>query len=360
MKAEPANHGYRDFRKVIRKVYSGNPCYRGTENSLVKMIVNGPTGFHTHARIAPFILTDGNDTAGCFALIADQKLPGVVQVAFFEALPGLGDLMSVIRDTARRLFPECNRIIAGLNGHLNYGAGFLLNRHDEPPVFGLPYTPAWYPGYFKALEEKRMVSFCFSVEEIRKWSDQRELPARQAGLHTRNMDKKEIRREIALYTKLNNGAFQDHPYWADRTETEDFELFHPFRHFLDNDNLIFAEIEGKPAGFFLWYPDFNQLAKGHHDLGLAELVSFRLKSRIDTFRFTEIGILPGFRKSQVAFAMIRHSLPYLEKKGLRYCEAGFIFEQNRDSMALAMRMVSRSFGAPPEPYRRYAVYEGKL
>ncbi len=362
MKAEPAEGagGFRDFRKAGKEVYRGNRNFRATEESLVKLLVRGPTAFHEHARVRPFILTDGNQMAGRFALIADERLPGTVQLSFFEAQPGLGDLLTLIRKEARQLFPGYSRLVAGLNGHLNYGAGFLLNRFDEPPLFGLPYTPAWYPSYFSRLQEKRMVTFRFPMEPIHSRYGGKALPGRIRGLTTRNMDKRNIRSEITLYTRLNNLSFTDHPYWAHRSEREDFELFHPFRHLLDDENLVFAAIDGEAAGFFLWYPDFNQLVAGQRDLGFPEWLRFRTANPADTFRFTEVGILPRFRKSHVALAMVAHALPAVAKAGYRYCEAGFIFEENKDSAAFAVRMVSRSSGIVPEPYRRFAVYEGSL
>ena len=180
------------------------------------------------------------------------------------------------------------------------------------------------------------------------------------GLKIRIMDKSRIREETRIYTHLNNQAFKGHPYWADREEEEDIELFYPFRHLMKNEYLIFAEVDGEPAGFLLWYPDYNQLVRSHRDLNLWDVIRFRLDHPIDTFRYTEIGILPKFRKSQILLAMKQKAASYIKKAGYKYFEAGFIFEENRDSIALAMRMHERFSGSRPEPYRYYAVYEGSV
>jgi ribosomal protein S18 acetylase RimI-like enzyme len=86
-------------------------------------------------------------------------------------------------------------------------------------------------------------------------------------------------------------------------------LFKPFRFLLDNENLIIAEIDGKPVGFFLWYPDFNELVASQRDLNVLDVIKYRLGKPIDTFRFTEIGILPEYQGSPVALALINKSLP---------------------------------------------------
>ena len=55
-----------------------------------------------------------------------------------------------------------------------------------------------------------------------------------------------------------------------------------------------------------------------------------------------------------------HALPYIEKRGIEYCECGFIFEQNHESMLLMRRFMTRFYGSEIDIYRRFAVFEGQL
>jgi GNAT superfamily N-acetyltransferase len=124
--------------------------------------------------------------------------------------------------------------------------------------------------------------------------------------------------------------------------------------------LIFAEVDGKPVGFFLWYPDYNQLVSSQRDLNVFDVMKFRLGASIDTFRFTEIGILPEYQGTPVALALINKSLPLLIQKGYRYCEGGFIFEENRASIAFVKRILQRCYGREAKPYREFATFETTL
>jgi GNAT superfamily N-acetyltransferase len=169
-----------------------------------------------------------------------------------------------------------------------------------------------------------------------------------------------LRRDMEHYTRLNNASFGGHPLWNDRTAEEDFELFHPFRHLMDKENLVLAEHEGRPVAFFLWYPDFNGLVDGPGDLGLLDWLKFRMGRRPDTFRFTQIGIHPDHRRRPLTLAMIRKAIPATARAGYDFCEGGFIFEENRLSMVMVKRILRRAFGREVEPYRRYAVFEGVL
>jgi hypothetical protein len=53
-------------------------------------------------------------------------------------------------------------------------------------------------------------------------------------------------------------------------------------------------------------------------------------------------------------------VPYIEAAGLKYCECGFIFEENRASMAMMNRFMSRFFKDGKKPYRHYAIFEDNL
>lgn len=352
--------GYRAFSRFGVQVYDGNPHYRGTQNSVEKLLLLGPTAFHQHARIRMYLVMDSSEVVARFALIHDTKLLDYVQVAFFESRPGLTGLWDLMAREAALQFPGIPRVAVGINGHINYGAALLMNRFDRPPLFGLPYSHDYYPEYFSALRPRHLVSFRFTMTEIHEWASSYRDLKRMDGITLRYLNKKNIQEDISHYTRLNNGSFQEHPFWADREEAEDLELFNPFRHLLDNENLIFAEHEGRPVAFFLWYPDFNCLVQGARDLDVRDWLKLRCGKHIDSFRFTEIGILPEYRNRPLTLAMIQMSLPPIARAGHEFCEGGYVFEDNRGSIAMVKRILRRSFGHEVEPYRRYAVFEGEL
>lgn len=352
---------YSIFRSVGEAVYKENPFFRGTESGIEKLLLKENSAFKNHSVIKMFVLRDNNQLVARFALIHDFRQNECVQLSFFEALPDLGNIFPIIKREVQKHFPTCNKVVVGLNGHLNYGAGILLNRFDEVPVFGLPYTPDYYPDYFRELMQKKMFTYRFPMDVYHHWTQSYPATRQLEGLRVRFMDKKNIRSESAIYTKLNNEAFINHPYWADRDEAEDLELFNPFRFLLDNENLIIAEMKGEPIGFYLWYPDFNQLVSSKRDFNLWDIINYRLLNKeIDTIRFTEIGIIPKYQRSPVALAMISKSLPKMIEKGYKYCEGGFIFEENKASIAFVTRMLERCYGEKPQPYREFAVYETTL
>jgi ribosomal protein S18 acetylase RimI-like enzyme len=348
------------FLAFPREVYRDDPFWRATEDDVVEMLVRGHSAYLSHAAVRPFLLLEDARVLARFSLIQDRRMPGWVQVAHFEALPGIADLRRTLFLKARVLFPDCDHVVVGLHGHLNYGAGFLVAPHGRPPVFGLPYTPRYYLDYFEGLDAHDMVSFSFENEGFYELARRVAPGLDLGGIRIRKMDRRFLARETDLYTWLNNESFQRHPFWSNRSSDEDFELFHPFRHFLDEENLIFAEEAGKPVGFLLWYPDFNELVPPGGRLGLRPLLRYRLANPIRTVRLTEIGVHPSCRNRGVVPGLIMHMIRSVEAGGYRLCEGGFIFEANKDSLSMTLRYLARALGEEIAPSRRFRVFEGRL
>ncbi|MFH1469655.1 MAG: GNAT family N-acetyltransferase [Pseudomonadota bacterium] len=352
--------GRRDFFDLPRRVYRDMPQHRATEEDIVRMLVDGPTAYHSHASVAPFLILDGRELLGRLALIQDRRQPGWVQVAFYEALPGVNGLLNPLLLKARALYPGCQHIVVGLHGHLNYGAGFLVEPHDKPPVFGLPYTPAYYLDTFASLRRRDMVSFRFDNQSFYRLQEQIGPTLQLGGITIRDMDRRQLDREVDIYTWLNNACFQRHPYWADRSGPEDFELFHPFRFLMKDENLIFAEEDGQPVGFLLWYPDFNELVGPGQALGPVQALRYHLRNPIKTVRLTEIAVHPACRNRGVVPGMMMQMIRSVQAGGYESCEGGFIFEDNKDSMSMTLRYLAKAFGRELTPSRRYCVFEGEL
>ncbi len=100
MKLE-GKEGFKVFSSFAKEVYKDNPFYRGTEESIEKLLLVGPTVFHKHSNVMFFVVEDGNDLVARFALIHDEKLPDYLQISFFEALPELNGIWSLIKEEAQ-------------------------------------------------------------------------------------------------------------------------------------------------------------------------------------------------------------------------------------------------------------------
>ena len=348
------------FYKFSVDLYKNTKLHRSTEDDVMKMLVEKKSCYFKHAAIYSFIVFEQNIPIARFSLINDFNLKDYVQVSFFEAIDNIEGLTDQIITYAKKYFPTIPKIIFGLNGHLNYGAGYLCNMFDKAPIFGLPYNYYYYNNYFEKLDKHKMVSFRFSMEKWIEYKNRIPQNVDFGGITVRCMDKKQLKRDVGIYTYLNNMGFSNHPFWSDRTEEEDFELFYPFRYLLKEENFLIAEHDGKPIGFILWYPDFNELVSGDQHLNILHVLKYKFQNPIKTFRFTEIAVLPEYRVSKAVLAMILTMIPFIENGGYTFGEGGFIFEENKNSISMTLRYLKRAFNQSFEPYREYAVYESNL
>lgn len=353
------------FYKTGTEIYCQNPYFRASEDDILRLVIEGPTYFHKHAQVNPIIVEKDRITVCRFAFIRDSLLPDYVQVAFFEAKQGLENIAEEIINEARNRFPDKIKICFGLNGHLNYGAGILLNNFDKVPVFGLPYNLPYYKDYFSKLDARKILSFKFPAQTSEDFINLNAKITLDKNISIKKLNKKNLSEYSKIYTQLNNTCFREHPFWAHREAIEDLELFEQFQFLLQNENLLIAEYSGEPVGFLFWFPDFNQLLKRNRELKASsnfskDVLRFKLFNPIKAFRFTEIGVDPKFRKKGIEMALINQMVQDVLSAGYKSGTGGFIFEENKDSINMAIKYIERICGEKVVPDSQYAVFETNL
>ncbi len=350
----------KDIKRFInfnRVVYQGIPNYRDSMSEIVKMFLFKKTSYAQHGDVLPFIIEEKGEIQLRAAFISDQKLPGVLMVSFFEALPGVQAAVDLMLSQAESLASAkgLSRIVIGLDAHLNYGVGFLASHFEQTPCFGFGYTPEYYLDYFK---ECREYGFTSILVEISKFNLERETPTlkriSRKGFTFRQADFKEIEREIEIFTELNNACYQEHLWWSERTFDEDKELLFPFRWFIRPENLIIAEKEGRPVGLMLWYPDYNRLVPAGKGLGLGALLKNRWGGAkdIDRVKLANLVVLPEFRASGVVLGLLAEFYRCVKDR-YKFCEAGWIEGNNYKSRAFGLRW--QDLGC--SEYKQYKAFE---
>jgi len=298
------------------------------------------------------IIESGRIVAVCTFAIVD-RMKDTLQIAYFEALENQEEAIDFMMNHAKSLAAEhgIKQILVGLNFHVNYGLGLLADSYDEVQSFGGAYNPPYYIDYFSkyAHEEIKLVSYLTEIENLNFNLNDRLLDKIKEKYHVRPADFKNIEKEAAIYTYLNNQAFKNHLFYYERRLEEDLELFKEFKLLLKEENLLFMEYEGKPIGFMLWYPDYNQLIKPGGSLGLKTLIWSKLfSSKINRFKIVEIGVLPEFQKKGAILSLFLRCAE-ITKDRYKYCEAGWILESNHASRTLGLRWGDQE-------YKQYKVF----
>jgi len=344
--------------RLLKRIYKNDPYYRSTENELVKLVLKKNGHFAKRSEQMMFTVSaeDKTPLVSVIFIIA-EKYPSVLQVSFFEALPKQDEAVDVLFKKAIQIarIRGVKQIVIGLNGHVNYGLGFLAGPFNSSSCFGSCYSPPYYIDYLKkfATKEHTLVSYTGDFYHDSLESDQRLIKNITKRFHFRTGNFKDLRREIAIYTDLNNHCFASHPFYYERSFEEDYELFKSFGPFLKEENFLIAEIQGRPVGFLLWYPDFHELIPPGKSIGVLTLLKYRLFHRpISRFKIVEIGVLPEYHGTGVIGGLINMCCQ-IAQKNHRIIETGWILDTNMKSKSVARRWIDH-------PYKTYKAFEINL
>lgn len=349
------------YRAFYKDVYGADPCFKDNKSSLLPLVCGRGTAFRQNCwQQMVAVQTQGKTLCQC-VLIQHSAYAGVMQLAFFEALPKAQKAVQALVDYARQKAGErgCQTLVAGLEGHCNYSVGFLRSHYNQPPVFGQAYNPPYYHSYFGA-PAWREVRFVSVWEDICKLNARLFAAARRFGGKNIHFEYGNFgagfKATMDRYTKLSNEIFTDHRYCFTRQAAEDFELFAPLRPLLNGNNMIFACEGQRTVGFLFWYPDFNDFVKSGGAAGVGTFAAYRLlRRRPAALKVVEIGVLPQYRKS----GLILQLFGELNRVGttlypqIKQVASSWILEENEDSRRMSQKILRNA-------YKEFSAYEADL
>jgi GNAT superfamily N-acetyltransferase len=334
-----------DFISFIRTVYRGNTAYKDSLIPIVRTFLNKSDSFTRSIEILPIAIREDNRTTAQCMFIVASGLP-VLQVGFFDALPNRRSDVDLLVLEARR---ECQkrgleRVVIGLNGHVAYGVGLLIDAFDAPISFDSLYSASYYPDYFRELTKQTLTVFRFEMAGLRFCTDA------EANVSYRTLDMKCFRDDMLLFGELCNRSLRSTSLYFERDPVSLYELMSGLRPFLKPEHLIFAYLNETPIGFVFWHPDYNEVLPGGRALSLPEIAArlFVQGHCIKTMKLNAIGVLPQYQRQKHATGLLREVFHYARSR-FTHIESNFVWDSNTASLGL-----NRIMGG--KPYRHYAVY----
>lgn len=254
-----------------------------------------------------------------------------------------------------------DRLRGPVNPSTNYEAACLVDGFDDPPQIMMTYNPKYYKDHFEKLGYVKSMDFFAYTRYIpdpmnpviKKIADRTE---KKVNITYRKISKKNFQNDIGIMLDLYNASWEDNWGFVPMTREEFLHTAKDLKQVLDEDFIIFAEIEGKPVGFAVALPDFNQalikIKNGKlFPFGLWHIL--RAKKYIDRFRVITLGILPEYRKLGLGALLYYKLWKTAYEKGYRECEASWILENNKDMNAAMNRLDGRL-------YKTYRIYEQNI
>jgi GNAT superfamily N-acetyltransferase len=361
--------GMHEFIRFPWKVYQGNPNWvPPLRNEVESLLSEKRNPFFQHAEVACFLARKNGETVGRIAAIVDRnhiqyhnERTGFF--GFFECLADCAVARELLDTAAKWLKTRDIEIMRGpMNPSTNYECGFLLEGFDSPPMVMMTYTPAYYLDYMERCgmtTARNLYAYITVIRDVAAGARLERLAAavkaRVPGLTVRPANMRQFPQEVEAVQEIYNSAWNHNWGFVPMTAAETGALAKRLKPLIVPELMIMAEVNGKPAAFFVAVPDYNQvLGKLNGALGPVGIAKFLWYSRkINAIRVMAMGVSAEFRKKGIEGLLYLESFKAAVQKGYERAEFSWILEDN-----ILMQRGCELMGG--KLYKKYRIYEKKI
>lgn len=272
--------------------------------------------FYRNADHALFLAVRGGEVVGRIAALENRAHNEFHQdrVGFWGFFECLDD-----QEASKALFDAAERWLAKrkldtmrgpMNPSTNYECGLLVDGFENRPTF----MTAWNPPYYARLCEgaglaksKDLLGLWFGIADPNY--EVPEFIARQANRATergritfRDIEPSQFEREVALCWEIYNDAWERNWGFVPMSKDEFHHMAKDMKFLVWKELSFLAYVDGKPAGFMLALPDYNEPLSSNRNgslfpFGLARMLWY--KRRAKRARVIALGVGGAFRSRSI-------------------------------------------------------------
>lgn len=221
------------------------------------------------------------------------------------------------------------------NPSVNDEYGMLVEGFHLPPAIMMSYNPPYYPtltenyGFTKV---KDLYTWYLRGDKVfsEKLVRVSELAKQRQGLVFRSLNMKDFRNEVQRVHDLYSRGWEAN--WGEVPLTDDEFAFMAadLKLIVNPELVVIAEVKGRPVGFGLSLPDYNQIFKDNkRGWLLPAIVRMTLfKKRIKYARVVMLGVLPEFRNAGIGGVLFYETAVRITRNGMPAGEASWVLEDN--------------------------------
>ena len=364
------------FIALPRKIYANDPNWIAPLDFMLRDKLNRKKNpFFQHGWAQEFIAVEGDEVLGRVLVSDDSRFnlenkSNVGMFGFFECVNDERVANALLDAGAKVLKEERARdsLFGPVEFSTNYEYALLVDGFDSPPKIMMPYNPSYYQNLLEnwGLKKNRDLFSWYFDETSRTFAEQwKPLVERLQERHrftVRPFSVKDFDRDVKRCMEIYDYVRSEW-YWGSvsLTQEEIREYSKSLRAFANPEMVLIAESEGRPIGFSITVPDFNealQPLKGSLTwFGIPFLGALRLKKRVKHIRGSRVMVLcvlPEYRKKGVAEKLIVDTFNsgYYHMK-FTNAELGWTDENNTKITHVLERVGAKRF-------KRYRVYQKEL
>ena len=322
--------------------------------------------FYKHSTMEMFLAErDGRPVGRIAAIINDNHIrEHQEKVGFFGFFESLND-----REVAGALFDAASswlkeRGMEAVRGpaspSVNDEYGLLIDGFQHPPMILMAYNPPYYQtlvegyGFTKAKD-----LYAYRLEDEKVFTEKllrgTEIVRKRTGVTIRTIDFSQFTREVKILRDLYSRGWESNWGEVPMTEEEFAYAAKDLKTLALPELVLIAEIKGRPVGFALTLPDYNQLLI-HNRKGylLPALLRIALqKKKMNQCRIIILGVLPEYQGKGLGGLMFYETGRRGVDRGFPVGEASWVLEDN-------VMMVRGAELMGGEIWKRYRIYQKPL
>ncbi len=326
--------------------------------------------FFKHSEVELFLAEKDGELVGRIAAIKNDNHNKFHNdktgfFGFFETLDDQ-DVADLLLDNACAWCKDkkLDKIVGPVNPSTNDECGLLIDGFDSSPVILMTYNPKHYSDKIENFgfeKEKDLYAYYVSAKVINnqqamsKLNRMAELIKKRNDVTTRYLSMKDLTSEVRKIEEIYNNAWELNWGFVPMTTEEFDHLAKMLKMIVDPEYVIFAEVNGIPAGFSLSLPDFNQVLKRLNGrlfpFGIFKLLYW--KNKIDLIRVIVMGVKREFQKKALDSVFYLETIINGNKKGVKGAEISWVLEDN-----IVMRQTVEKLGG--QIYKTYRIYSKSL
>ena len=331
----------------------------------------GKTAFFDHAEMALLLAERDGRAVGRIAAIHNTAHNAhyndrVGFFGFFECSPDDVDAAKALVGAAEAWLAErgLDTIRGPVNPSMNAECGVLIEGFDYPPMVMMPYNPRAYVDLLEAAgfrKCKDLYAYLIHDKELLPGTEKHERLVRTAVVLRRRhpevrlhcLDMKKYQQEILRFMAVFEEARRQNWGYVPLTEKEILETASEMKMVIDPEIVIFAEVDGEPAGALIAIPDISGPLKAVHGrlfpFGLLKFL--RMMKRVDRVRVLGIASLEKHRTKGITALLLMEVILRSIERRYHVAEASWVLEDND----MSNRTISK--GLSPTRYKTYRIYE---
>lgn len=369
---EPAD--IRNFVCFPWKIYQDDPFWVPPliEDRIAKLDLKRNPFWKTATR-SLWMAWNGSEPVGTIAAIIDHHRNQLLaqstgMFGFFECIDDEMVAKKLFETAANWLKQQgMTRLIGPFNPGSADENGILIEGFNTRPAILEAHTPPYYPHLVEAAgltKYNDMFARLYVLPEEPKEFEKlvpeklqraAELARKRTNIIIRSVNLKDWENEINLACDLYNRALSDLPEYIPMSHAEFRNFADSFKPLISPDMAKVAEINGKPVGFALALPDFNEiLQKLNGKLGIPGLLKiWWYRHKIKRVSFKILIIIPEYLYRGADILLVYEVARAIWARKYREVDMSLMGEENQRS-----NLYQEHLGF--KIYRQYRIYQKDL